>query len=360
MSDNNSNENNNSSESEVTFPLKMLTPQNLQFLLNYIARDLGLVNVGKYKTTINGVWIHKNLDLIRGSIKRYQGYIPNVYNNNTAIQTVSSDSENKVIEFKNKLHAITDGGYHFIGDLYKWELISYPGSIGQLLVFNNKLYKDNSQALYEFNENTRKWILKCTHSVSYSWFIEFDNKLHIFGQSKHKAWDGISSTAEINYNNIPTSSTSVGQPFILDNTIHYIDYNTRKRYRWIQNDDTWEYIETMIGSGPWKIIKFKNEYHYFDRGDNHLVLRNNEWIELNKVSTLANGLVCNTGDVARCIFVYNNKLYNYAYLGVKNPDLGTTLAYISYLVWDEENDEWITNDYDIVYTVENNYYLKKE
>lgn len=353
---------NSNQEETVTYPLKMLTPNNLQFLLNYIARDLGFVDGGKYKTTINGVWIHKNLDLVRGSIKRYQGYIPNVYSDSRKIQTVNESSYNKAIVFKNKIHAITNGNYHFVGDLYKWELISYPGYISQgLLVFNNKLYKDYSQALYEFNENTRKWVLKCTHSVSYAWFIEFDNKLHIFGQSKHKAWDGISSIAEINYNNIPTSSTSVGQPFILDNTIHYIDYNTRKRYRWIQNDDTWEYIETMNGSGPWKIIKFKNEYHYFDRGNNHLVLRNNEWVELNKVSTLANGLICNSNsDIARNIFVYNNKLYNYSYSGVKNPNQGTQVAYTSYFVWDEENDEWITNDYDIVYTVDNNYYLKKE
>lgn len=354
MSDNNSNENNNSSESEVTFPLKMLTPQNLQFLLNYIARDLGLVNVGKYKTTINGEWIHSDLEFVSDTEEVdyarpdcYSSYCRSAIVYNNEVHIFGSHSLVKRDTLGNFFHLIGDfSSWRNVGECpyqmdYNWSSV----------IYNNKIHLigPDYTANRHFSWDGYIWKQESTLPMvaTGSCVVVYNNKIHIIGGSgsrvsKHYSWDGNVWTEESTL-----SFNVLGYAVVYQNKIHVLSCNgsnkSNKHYSW--NGVEWLEESTLpVSIYPSLTIVYQNKIHLFcyTNARKHYTWDGTTWTELNE--NIPNDHYEYPVDwnynypYNYSIFLYNNKIHILGNTHTDTSDNDGIYRKMTYMYYDPSDD----------------------
>lgn len=371
-----------SNESTVTYPLKVLTSANLQFLLNYIARDLGLTDIGKYKTTINGEWIHSDLEFeSNGSTKIKNGQFPlNTFSTSNSFKKYQrsylslSDCVDNFIVYKNKIHffGAYTGGYieqhiHISGTPGNWKIRPpFPFVKGSYSKYYNKVvYNNKIHFIYNIEHFTfdgKKWerLEDNTYTISdrsSNIIVVYNNKIHIFNiySNHHYIWDE-SGWKQEDETKVPYSSMA-NSAVVYNNKIYVIGYNN-VNYFYSFDGHEWTQEEKLpVANYGSSLFVYNNKLNYVGTNLGKIYSWDGtEWT----TGVVLPDLPVSQGSSSSALtsIFFNNNLYLFGYFNIgtepTNPHFGE--GYTHYYRFDETNHEWVSS-FDDLYnnTVETKY-----
>lgn len=346
--------NSQSNESTVTFPLKVLTSANLQFLLNYIAQDLGLVNAGSYRNSINGKQVHKDLEFISDGTYTTYGELPIINTYKYPYIYRAPGVINSAIVFNDEIH-IFGTGYgnsyslygdtkrsHFIGNFKEWRReFNCPEDLynARSVIYNNKVHILYQKKHYTFSGDKWKRLGDLPKPFSNSIAVVYNGKIHILSgnsgsdtRTMHYSWNGNEWISE---STLPYDM-SCGKALVYNNKIHifggYASAADKAHYSWDGNN--WVSESTLPQAtnnytNSFYVVLYKNKIHLF-WNVKHYVYENNEWVLYNDLPYYI--------DKGTCL-IYNNKI-----ILMGGSDSGT-YNYITYpphfnIYYNDNNDTW--------------------
>lgn len=355
------------------FPIKFLTESKLQYLLNYIARDLGLVDSGKNKTFINGEWVHCPLEFTdpdesythHGEIYDKNFYIVNkIKNNNIGYFPLFTG----VCLYKNKIHAFGAyfynscawGACHFVGDFRNWEIINPAPfapcgqSYYKAISYNNKVYLFNTNAysvdFFSWNGLYYEQYAAPVQNIFYeAEILVYNNKIYALSsynsnaQKTIYAFDGtnwtLEKTIDVSLGNTTGAMVYNGKIHIFNGSSHYT-YDGTNFTQISNNPISFSNPFGIEYKGNLILCSYGSNYNVFYTYNGTTWTKKTNWSANNTNSKIfANNNYSRYGD----FIIFNNKLYLagvYAQTIINGKNVLN-----GYIYYDDATDSWKTDTY---------------